>query len=86
MADDKPPNPPAFPCLHTADGMTLRQYYMAHAPEAPLWFEPVMETQAPEYNSSNREEAVKWSTERAMQRVFQWPAAWADEMLKQGEI
>lgn len=43
---------PAFPMIrdirHNADwdheeGMTLRDYFMAHAPEAPQpWFEPVM--------------------------------------------
>jgi len=42
---------PAFPLnaanmnLHGAKGMTLRQYYIAHAPAEPQpWFEPEMRT------------------------------------------
>jgi hypothetical protein len=87
--------------------MTLRDYFIAHAPAEPQpWFEPEMPP-CPEpvyvsddgereysnyYNASkiegeffsqkNNAEAAAWNTERFKQRYVQWPAAWADEMLK----
>jgi hypothetical protein len=55
-------------------GMTLRDYFMAHAPAEPQpWFEPV----TPIYESQEQTKKV-----RARERYLGWPAAWADEMLK----
>ncbi len=121
-------NEPAFPSnrdmRHSPDwdyeaGMTLRDYFMAHAPASPQpWFEPVMppaprvmqvheiqdrqiredvltaddagidpETHAGMEFVQQRAESVtaymRWDEERKKQRYVQWPAAWADEMLKQ---
>lgn len=101
-------------------GMSLRDYYIAHAPAEPQpWFQPVMPHPRPAYpaqpkfTSEQRDEitahreygkpieklsepvaawvrAVEhfralsrdWDTAREKQWYVQWPAAWADEMLK----
>lgn len=112
---------PAFPCEQghvpehgwnqTFDsGMSLRDYFIAHAPAEPQpWFEPVMPTRRPApklvdnddpgrvfkswqdaerivgvdgYHDANLDIAQEWDMERRKQRYIQWPAAWADEMLK----
>lgn len=113
----------AFPCdqiverdakghLHglevSSGGMTLRGYFIAHAPAEPQpWFEPTMPERRPTpvwitndgrfksldlrvmerehfnaYSMQNQKEFDAWGTEFAKQRYVQWPAAWADEMLK----
>lgn len=104
-------------------GMTLRDYFIAHAPAEPQpWFVPVMPS-APQYpeipqephidldfmaGRSNfdradeasrraavvrikadkdfRDACLAWEVEEAKQRYIQWPAAWADEMLKAREV
>jgi hypothetical protein len=104
-------------------GMTLRDYFIAHAPVEPQpWFEPAMPTPRPEMppfpavTDANRREVEyvreyadvmdlgeirdadlrsytearraartaigAWDREASMQRFVQWPAAWADAMLK----
>ncbi|MGU7839420.1 hypothetical protein ACV22V_08135 [Burkholderia sp. AW33-5] len=120
---------PAFPC-HTnprpgtlneaPQGMTLRDYFIAHAPAEPQpWFAPVLDNEPAavepldrltdeerreyegwgEYLSTSElkcprvlayYEAVEayeklrraWNREHEKQRYVQWPAAWADEMLR----
>ena len=108
---------PAFPChadIIPKDrdyaGMTLRDYFMAHAPAEPQpWFMPAMPP-APDLSiwvgesgrkydgeraAMGSEEGLRgkvrpvnadayyaWRNEQAKQRYVQWPAAWADEMLK----
>jgi hypothetical protein len=106
-------------------GMTLRDYFIAHAPAEPQpWFEPTMPHPKPEapawpaftddehaqYNSwrnGGREveeiESVQvasfarqtifyanqredWEHDYQKQRLVQWPAAWADEMLKARQL
>lgn len=119
----------AFPCGVTQDsynpeqrpwqrGISIRDYFMAHAPAEPhSWFTPVMPPK-PELPDPDRElsaddakewrrldefaeeegnERIKafcqrrsaafderraWEKERDKQRFVQWPAAWADAMLK----
>ena len=90
-------------------GMTLRDYFMAHAPAEPQpWFMPVMPP-APDLSVWVGESGKKydgeraamgseegllgkvhayclWQNERDKQRYIQWPAAWADEMLKAREV
>jgi len=77
------------------DGMSLRMYLIAHAPAEPqAWFLPVMPTERPEpiwsdeesrmrdASALNFEAMVAWDVEHKKQRYIQWPAAWADEILK----
>lgn len=95
-------------------GITVRDYFMAHAPAEPQdWFSPVMrakpdgpgsrpktidlnmmryDVKTPETDAYD--EAVKkwnkdcdqWARDFNRQRYIQWPAAWADEMLKQRNL
>lgn len=76
------------------EGLTLRDYFAAHAPASPQpWFRPEMPPQ-PEriyphkkcmnaccklpMNASERE---AWVLEKERQLYIQWPYAWADAML-----
>ena len=80
---------PAFPCHpeivphkeRDFAGMTLRDYFMAHAPAEPQpWFIPEM---PPEPDPGMFfDEHSAWVAEQYKQRYVQWPAAWAGEMLK----
>lgn len=106
-------------------GMTLRDYFMAHAPAEPQdWFTAAMPTECPKRDYLNKQQLTveelseyeyfheyfpsvkaidlktetvrnyaeralvtiaaerQWNAENAKQRYIQWPAAWADEMLK----
>jgi hypothetical protein len=123
---------PAFPVPglqndEAFNGMSLRDYFIAHAPAEPQpWFVPVMPSHPRRvdepvepgewsgaeddemgewwegqietkdlksdrarafalaydvYNSASIE-VEDWQRENAKQRYIQWPAAWADEMLK----
>ena len=63
------------------EGMTLRDYFMAHAPAEPQpWFIPEMPPE-PDLGKFFDEHSA-WVAEQYKQRYVQWPAAWADEMLK----
>ena len=88
---------PAFPMIrdmrHNADwdyepGITVRQWFMAHAPAEPQpWFEPKMPPRpSPPESQRDRNRAgialQEWGAEKRKQRLVQWPAAWADEQLK----
>jgi hypothetical protein len=104
---------PAFPTNESNfytwcdTGMTLRDYFMAHAPTKQYWFKPTMATPCPvhrfvsddgiDYGQDNwaAEKAEgdnfmdkngsaidAWQAEYEKQTCVQWPAAWADEMLK----
>ena len=95
-------------------GMSLRDYFIAHAPAEPQpWFMPSMPP-APDLSiwignsgkkydgeraamsseegvqggvrPANKDAYESWRNEQAKQRYVQWPAAWADEMLKQREV
>lgn len=106
--------------LWAHDGMSLRDYFIAHAPNEPQpWFRPVMKPRpelmflkaAPDsvkselkYDDyadyvnegdmssaalawhlervSKKKETRRWDAELQKQTCLQWPAAWADEMLK----
>jgi hypothetical protein len=82
-------------------GMTLREYFAAHAPKTPqAWFSPVMATPRPEETWDhehdkcdycerlpvNWKERNAWSAEREKQRLIQWPWAWADAVLAAGGV
>ena len=95
---------PAFPCdrisqpdesVVSSKGMTLRDYFIAHAPEIPQpWFKPKMpgRKKAPEGRAAEwfktlegkafLEADAAWKAEMEKQCFLQWPAAWADAMLK----
>lgn len=87
---------PAFPFagaeghVYNDQGMSLRAYFMAHAPAEPQeWFEPVMPEHPVPLGLDRRitleeeRQAMAWTQEQEKQRYVQWPAAWADEMIKQ---
>ena len=122
--DGGPAFPQKEPLTSDHQGVSLRDYFIAHAPAEPQpWFEPVVdpsfdvlpEPDAPVLVSQKASEehdafladeleAVdikdkivrdyalafdahvaseeRWEAEHAKQRYIQWPAAWADEMLK----
>lgn len=66
-------------------GMTMRQYYKAHAPETP-WshYKPVMGKPEPEIPFSPGDDADAWKawhTEYNIQYSVQWPGFYADAML-----
>lgn len=117
---------PAFPKPQSSGfrgdaqvGMSLRDYFIAHAPAEPQpWFEPVISKkpllpswfdeglsteqrdqveEAIDYGAKFEDQRVmdfvsrlveskkrlgEWEKERVKQRYVQWPAAWADAMLK----
>lgn len=115
---------PAFPRDHAHDGhngMTLRDYFIAHAPAEPQpWFAPAMPHPEPvmppypeltevekqehrEYNAGDcdieeisspslagylrslvfyERQLADWREDFNRQRYIQWPAAWADAMLR----
>lgn len=92
---------PAFPeqgargKVTGGEGMSLRAYFAAHAPDEPQgWFEPVMTTKRPnperpdgdhdyERDAINTPEIIAWDAEYHRQRYIQWPLAWADEQIAQ---
>lgn len=88
-------------------GLSIRDYFIAHAPAEPQqWFRPTMppcpvphlvghdgrtyattldaERACGEdgFEDRNYEAINDWQRECAKQRYVQWPAAWADAMLK----
>lgn len=64
----------AFPLGTAEPGMTLRDYFAAHAPAEPQsWFEPTMPPGPPDMHDYYKELSI------------QWPYAWADEQLKERE-
>lgn len=87
-------NTPAFPrpasdfedCTHDSeqDGMTLRQYYAAHAPfPPPDWFEPVFDEPLANKNNGT---AIAEQLQRKRKAAFlQWPLAYADALIAELE-
>ena len=100
-----------YPNWVSGRGMTLRDYFIAHAPAEPQpWFKPNV-AQRPETEvllnlseldrflrkslagscaigdviSANQKEMKEWDRNYIKQLYIQWPAAWADEMLKARE-
>ncbi len=78
--------------IRAQNGMSLRDYFAAHAPHEPqFWFKPIMQSKCPEtiwdrgmqYENypTNEREIQNWRDEYDKQRFIQWPMAWADAML-----
>lgn len=81
-------------------GMSLRDYFAAHAPSEPqLWFQPSMPPKPVarydhdhekcdycEALPANFRERDDWNTEREKQRFVQWPYAWAAAMLDRRRV
>ena len=91
---------PAFPVplnpgqpwqgMAPCDGMTLRDYFIAHAPAEPQrWFKPKQPQQPVreqfESYASYQRAFDAWLDDCNKQLYVEWPAAWADEMLKARE-
>ena len=97
---------PAFPFQHVKKrngmggicdwknhlGMTLRDYFAAHAPAEPQpWFEPVTpprpEAIGPVVDGwpANYQAIEFWEKEYRKQRYIQWPYAWADAQIEERE-
>lgn len=64
----------------TSYGMLLRDYFVAHAPAAPAWFKPAMDSQRPP-NHGPRASIERWDEAFERQRTLQWPGYWADQQL-----
>lgn len=74
--------------IHSRPGMSLRAYFMAHAPATPpASFRAVMKTSCPPKGAITDEAANRkrreWIADAETQRHLQWPAAWADAQLEQ---
>lgn len=82
------------------DNITLREYYIAHAPAKPQpWFKPdfgnapiesnsghfYVDVHAARKGAANGESFSKHEAKVRKARYTQWPAAWADEMVKHSE-
>ena len=82
----------AFPVAYdniAEHGMTLRDYFAAHAPPHP-WhhFKAVLDVPEPDFDPDSSEimEAWSaWSDYRSKERELQWPWYYADAMLAQRE-
>jgi hypothetical protein len=92
---------PAFPCpryvnangetfslseFDGENGMSLRDYFAAHAPEMPDWFRPATEEQrpnVPEMASAAEHDATMdaWWGRVRLARISAWPWVYADAML-----
>jgi hypothetical protein len=107
---DRPPRDdggPAFPRSDggystTFDGMTLRDYFAAHAPrKRASWFTPTMPPKPEaiwdhehptevcylrDCQPVNFQERFEWTVERQRQYELQWPYAWADAMIAQRKV
>jgi hypothetical protein len=82
------------PAYTTHDGMTLRDYFAARAPQRPLWhFDPAMPPRPEEFSykggartqeelNDNARAIIEWEKARDTQTLVQWPWVWADAMLK----
>lgn len=76
-----------FRHILASTGMTLRDYFIAHAPAAiPEWFKPVMLSERPARGAMNDKTGHLlrwgWDAEQARQRALQWPGYWADAQLE----
>lgn len=58
-------------------GASMLDYFMAHAPEAPWWFTPIM----PPLLLGDFEGSPARCTVMTSERVLQWPRYWAERML-----
>lgn len=81
----------AFPL--DEEGMTMRQYYKANAPETVQWdFEVKMDTERGEKlpdliagSEKVNRKVREWDKERTIRRAKLWPSIWADAMLKEDQ-
>ena len=105
MKTEKPNNPRAFPLVIankesnflSLEGLTLLDYFIAHAPSKPLWdFDVPMESKKPKpinkrENSApmalmfciNKDEIRNWNEIYRKTKAKMWPSEWASEQLKQ---
>jgi len=75
-------------------GLTLREYFAAHAPAEPAkWFEAEIEPAppipsgqlTPEQILEFKNKTKDWRKKYGMRHSAQWPWAWADAVLAAGE-
>ena len=62
-------------------GMTLRDYFAAHAPEVPEWY-PVNKDPFYLAKASNLEDDDLFTDKDDEDRTISWPYYWADEQMK----
>lgn len=83
----------AFPNKN-GKGITLLDYFIAHAPEKPQWdFDVPMKTKKPESifeenrtpdgYPDNFKEIEEWKTKRKQKRAKMWASEWAKAQLKE---
>lgn len=80
---------PAFPTDPRGTnfmGITIFQYFVAHAPPEPQgWFHPVMEERRGKINPHRGDLLAEWDAEFRRQKYAQWPIAWAKMMIAELE-
>ena len=64
-------------------GLTKLEYFMAHAPNPPSWYEPVV-GEAP--NIEDEEAYNKWWEMMEREKTLQWPLYWAKDQLSRYEV
>jgi hypothetical protein len=65
--------------------MSLRDYFIAHAPPEPAWeFDVPMDCPEPCANTDNKN-YWNWKNERCEKQLRMWPGVWADSMLIERE-
>jgi len=87
------PEPQVNAATHFNEGMSLRDYLIAHAPLVPYWFDVEMPTPKPEQQITPvggnmveiKDGGPAWEKDREWLRWTQWPIAWADAMLAERE-
>lgn len=85
---------PAFPNDAVSWGMSLRAYFIAHAPMIPPpWFKPkTVPRPEPLWADPartlciNEQELIDWSDMHSREHTLQWPVFWADQMIQQLNI
>lgn len=86
-------NPNAFPrqaseSNYGCTGMTLLDYFIAHAPKEPQWgFSVKMDKQRPIYEKGKDDSSIwvqieEWDKLYIKREIKQWPVEWAHAMLE----
>jgi hypothetical protein len=64
-------------------GLTKREWFAAHAPVVPYWFNPDFTEDEPSVIETEKWD--EWAKKRETARSVQWPYWWADAMITEGE-
>lgn len=85
MKDGGPAFPVPINCTLGETGMSLRDYFIAHAPAEPTFhFKVKMDRPRPS-GEGKIDEILDWERDEKINRMKQWPGVWADAMLAERE-